>query len=240
MFSHDNIFGLLYLENDLVSGAFTEERLKILHIRFFLSKPENKRRGAMRKNCFLMLSHFFAVCFPGASAWAGDMDREELKKVYEGYIAASGDMCKFKTGLRYSRSDAIRTEATVSCLKNTYFMNNKDELIREMIAQNVGVKPYQIKVFLDARFYAFAKSRHMNVNVDHPLAALPTEPPDGVENMSVRQLCRYFSVPLKLAVEKLEMNKMVKGDPASAGDMALAGIAAQNGASPESVYLSLR
>ncbi len=180
-----------------------------------------------------------AVCLPGATAW-GDMDRDELKKAYEGYIAASGDACKFKTGLRYSRSDAVRVEATVSCLKNTYFLNNKDELIREMIARNVGAKPYQIKVFLDARFYAFAKSRRMNVNVDHPLAALPIEPPDGVESMSVRQLCRYFSIPVQLAVEKLEMKKLVKGDPASAEDMALAGIAAQNGESPEAVYLSLR
>jgi hypothetical protein len=195
----------------------------------------------MRKKLFFNFVAFFcAVCLLGASAWAGDMDRDELKKVYEGYIAASGDMCKFKTGLRYSRSDAVRTEAAVSCLKNTYFMNNRDELIREMIAQNLGVKPYKIKVFLDARFYAFAKSRRMNVNVDHPLAALPIEPPDGVESMSVRQLCRYFSIPVQLAVEKLEMNKLVKGDPASAEDMALAGIASQNGASPESVYLSIR
>ncbi len=80
-------------------------------------------------------------------------DKEELTKFYEAYITSEISKCQAKTALSKSRSANLRRCAAKNLKKAAFLQNNKDMLIKEMIKNDIGVKPYKIGYFLNKKFY---------------------------------------------------------------------------------------
>ncbi|MBW1836699.1 MAG: hypothetical protein JRF71_05350 [Deltaproteobacteria bacterium] len=81
-------------------------------------------------------------------------DKEELAKFYEVCISSEISKCQAKTTLSKSRSANLRGCAAKNLKKAAFLQSNKDMLIKEMIKNDIGVKPYKIGYFLNKKFYA--------------------------------------------------------------------------------------
>jgi hypothetical protein len=55
--------------------------------------------------------------------------------------------------MRKSKLLNIRREASLNCFKAHFLKTYKDELINDMITDNVGVKRYKMKHYLNAKFF---------------------------------------------------------------------------------------
>jgi len=92
--------------------------------------------------------------FPGTPVFSSDTgDIANPKRVYETRIDSCIRSCSAKTEYWHSRSENLRHRAAIECLKKAFFIRYRDELIREMMENQVGTKPYQIHRFLNQRFY---------------------------------------------------------------------------------------
>ena len=76
----------------------------------------------------------------------------QLEKYYEARIAEKIAKYQSKTELAKSRSKNLRLDAAIATEKATFLSLNKDILVKEMVEQNVGRKPYKIDVFLNQKF----------------------------------------------------------------------------------------
>jgi hypothetical protein len=55
--------------------------------------------------------------------------------------------------LRDTKSENLRKQALLYCLKVDFLKNNKNQLTDNLIAYNIGVKPHQIQSFLNKNFF---------------------------------------------------------------------------------------
>ncbi len=124
----------------------------------------------------------------GATQASGDENpTRETASAYGRIIDAFAADCLFKTDLRYSKSRHIRNDVAISCLKNGYWQHHREELIQAMTEAGVEAKGYQVRHFLNNRFFAHARARNLNLNAVDPLAALPENPPDEFEKMNSKR-----------------------------------------------------
>jgi hypothetical protein len=100
--------------------------------------------------CLLVGAITFIGVFP-STCIAGD--KEELVKFYESCISIEICDCQAKTALSKSRSANLRCYAAKKIEKMAFLKNNKDMLIKEMIKNDIGVKPHKIEHFLNNKFY---------------------------------------------------------------------------------------
>jgi hypothetical protein len=61
--------------------------------------------------------------------------------------------------LRNTKSENLRKQTIIYCLKLDFLKTHKKELANTMMASNVGVKPYKIKYFLDGIFFNEVKTK---------------------------------------------------------------------------------
>ena len=80
-------------------------------------------------------------------------DKEELAQFYQDFIANEIHQCQAKAYLVKSRSEKLRFCAAGKLKKAAFLQNNKDMLIKEMIKNDIGVKPYKIDYFLNKKYY---------------------------------------------------------------------------------------
>jgi hypothetical protein len=100
---------------------------------------------------FLVWIIIFIGVFPSTCT---SSDKKELAKLYEACISCEIQKCEAKTALCKSRSAKLRSCAAKKLKKMEFLKNNKDMLIKEMIKNDIGVKPYKIEYFLNKKFYA--------------------------------------------------------------------------------------
>lgn len=92
-------------------------------------------------------------------------DGVDLEAYYSGVIDKLIAKCKYKTDMRYSKSKAIRDAAMLSCLKTTFYKQNKERLIQAMIQADIGLKRYKVNYFLNSKFYKIV--RPSGVQITH-------------------------------------------------------------------------
>ena len=63
-----------------------------------------------------------------------------------------------KAELVNSQSENLRNEAARSLMKTAFVINFKDQLIREMAANNVTPKAYAVSHYLNGRFYEVVRA----------------------------------------------------------------------------------
>jgi hypothetical protein len=76
-----------------------------------------------------------------------------LKSVYSAAIDEAIAHYKTKILYRNSRSEKLQLAAALACMKAAFFKDFKDELIEDMIAANIGTKPYKIQYHLNHKFH---------------------------------------------------------------------------------------
>jgi len=80
-------------------------------------------------------------------------DDVNLTEHYSAIIEELVMQCKYKTAMRHSKSKVIRDAAMLSCLKTTFYRENKENLIHAMIEENIGIKRYKVCHYLNTQFY---------------------------------------------------------------------------------------
>ena len=112
----------------------------------------------MKRVFFILLVIVFLGSF-WSSASMGEMTTTiKLKQTYADYIDKLISRCKSKAERLNSKLLNIRREAALSVFKAYYFENYKEELIRDMIAENIGMKPHRIHYYLNKRFFNMLKT----------------------------------------------------------------------------------
>jgi hypothetical protein len=91
-----------------------------------------------------------------AFSWSDGIDNLETKYgIYvDEYISKSQSKADM---LRDTKSENLRKQATLYCLKADFLKNNKTRLTENLITYKVGLKPYKIKWFLDRNFFNTVK-----------------------------------------------------------------------------------
>ncbi|MDM8555891.1 hypothetical protein QUF75_14255 [Desulfococcaceae bacterium HSG7] len=86
-----------------------------------------------------------------------------LTEYYSAIIDELVMKCKYKTAMRYSKSDTIQNAAMLSCLKTTFYKKNKKNLIRAMIEENIGIKRYKVRYYLNTQFYNIVRPSRVRI-----------------------------------------------------------------------------
>jgi hypothetical protein len=88
-------------------------------------------------------------------ALGNETSRTDLEAIVDEYISA----CEAKSAMLNSRSENIRRDAMLACLRATFCRNAKAELIAELVAGNVSPKKHTVHHYLNARFNAVVGAR---------------------------------------------------------------------------------
>ena len=106
---------------------------------------------------FLVIS--LITLFGFKSAMASDTRKSDLASIYAAGIDSHISRCETKAARINSTSENIRKEAAMRSAMGTFFKNNKEELINEMISEGIGTKKYKIDYFLSSRFFQSLKKQ---------------------------------------------------------------------------------
>ncbi len=98
-----------------------------------------------------------------STSLAGEAGDVNLNAHYGEIIDNLVAKCKFKTQMRYSKSEVIRKAAMLSCLKTTFYNKNREALIRGMIGDNIGLKRYKAEYYLNTQFYNLVRPHRQMV-----------------------------------------------------------------------------
>jgi hypothetical protein len=98
------------------------------------------------------------ILFGPYSAFSQSEGIDNLETQYGIYIDGYISKLESKTGmLRNTRSERLRKQALLDCLKINYLKTNKEDLTELLAAYSVGEKPYKIQRFLDGNFFNTVK-----------------------------------------------------------------------------------
>jgi len=104
-----------------------------------------------------------------SSSLAGTNDDVNLKEHYGAIIDNLIDRCKFNTSMRNSKSEVIRKAAMLSCLKTTFYQNNREELIQAIDRlQQIGASKLIYAGASGLMFFSRA-SGAFSMKIRHPL-----------------------------------------------------------------------
>ena len=103
---------------------------------------------------FLILVAFSVVLVLGAFSASGDIDVDrDPAAFYTNCIDKKIACCDCKERLWNSRSKNLRSCSRVAILKAIFLSANREELVREMVANGVALKRYKVDYYLNKRFY---------------------------------------------------------------------------------------
>jgi hypothetical protein len=110
----------------------------------------------MKRNTILILS--MVMVFTGSVLAAPPVEgkyRSELEHILDDCIAA----CDSKAGLLDSKSEPVRRDAILACLKATYFRLAKASLIDELVAEKIAPDKYKVQCFIDNCFNQVVRNK---------------------------------------------------------------------------------
>ena len=108
----------------------------------------------MKSQILLILAVTIFAIFLGASTAISDENNsDQLTKFYENFIIEKIAQCNSKAKLIKSSSSNIQNWAEIESNKAAFFGEKKDMLIKELIKNDIGRKPYKIEYFLNKKFY---------------------------------------------------------------------------------------
>lgn len=84
----------------------------------------------------------------------------DLESVYSAAIDEAIAHCKAKVLYRNSKSEKLQRVAALACMKAAFFKDFKVELIEDMIAVNIGAKPYKIQYYLNQKFHGIINPKY--------------------------------------------------------------------------------
>ena len=101
-----------------------------------------------------LVSILLVMCVIGAAlVTAQSASKDQLVRYYESCIMKKIFNCNAKTVLKTSRSVNLRRKADLAKRQVTFFTSNKNVLIKEMVEQEIGQKPYKVEHYLNKRFF---------------------------------------------------------------------------------------
>jgi hypothetical protein len=68
--------------------------------------------------------------------------------LYEVWIDKEIGRCRLRANLAYSRGENLRFYGEKAAAQAAFFRHSKHQLVREMIEESVGTKPYKVNYFL--------------------------------------------------------------------------------------------
>ena len=92
---------------------------------------------------------------------AQSKSNEKLGKFYETYIFETIAKNKSKINLKNSRSENLRRVAGKAEERIRFLTLKKDILVDEMIAYDIGPKPYKMEYYLNKRFYEYSNCKRL-------------------------------------------------------------------------------
>ena len=108
----------------------------------------------MKRQLLLILVVIIFAFFLGISAAIGDENNSgQLTDFYDNFLNEKIAQCRSKAELIKSSSSNIQNWAEIESDKAAFFSKNKDMLIKELIKNDIGRKPYKIEYFLNKKFY---------------------------------------------------------------------------------------
>jgi len=107
----------------------------------------------MRKTFAIFFVVSVLTLFMAQTAMSVDTKNKELDVLYAAYIDDHVSRCETKAARIDSGSENIRKEAALRTLMGSFFKANKTDLIKEMIADDVGTQKHQVDYYLTSRFY---------------------------------------------------------------------------------------
>ena len=96
---------------------------------------------------------------------------ERMEKYYDACIEKLISNCQAKLFMGNSRHENMRRSAALYCLKAGFLRFHKSELIRDMMARDVGIKQYRICYYLNKRFFDLFSDAIRTVNLEYLLKA---------------------------------------------------------------------
>jgi len=110
------------------------------------------------KKIFVIFSIVILLTLFGAhSAMSLDTKTTDSVSLYGNYIDRHISRCESKAARINSKSDHIRHEAAVHTLMGAFFRDQRDELIKEMIAKDIGTKKHQVDYYLNSKFFGLLR-----------------------------------------------------------------------------------
>jgi hypothetical protein len=100
------------------------------------------------KAIFILSAIIVAGMILAVQALSGETNRAELEAIVDDYIGN----CEAKSAMLDSRSEKIRRDAMLACLRATFCRALRAELIDELVSSNVEPKSHKVYHFLNARF----------------------------------------------------------------------------------------
>jgi len=108
----------------------------------------------MKARSIIILSTIIVLSLVWTSSAVGQTaEAVYLKSVYSAAIDKAIAHCKAKISYRNSKSEKLQLAAALACMKAAFFKDFKIELIEDMIAANIGTKPYKIQYHLNHKFH---------------------------------------------------------------------------------------
>ena len=105
------------------------------------------------KICCLVSILLVMSVIGAALVTAQSASKDQLVRYYESCIMKKIFNCNAKTVLKTSRSVNLRQKADLATRQVTFFTSNKNMLIKEMVEQEIGQKPYKVEYYLNKRFF---------------------------------------------------------------------------------------
>lgn len=112
----------------------------------------------MKRRLFVLLFAGFLVAIWGSTALTQTVTTTQLEQVYSNYIDGFIARCESKAERRNSKLVNIRREAALYCFKAHFLERYKDELIRDMIAEDIGLREHRIHFYLNQSFFSMLRS----------------------------------------------------------------------------------
>jgi hypothetical protein len=107
----------------------------------------------MKKTFAIIFMVTILGLFGAHSAMSLDTKTTELESFYGNYIDRHISRCESKSARINSKSEHIRHEAALHTLMGAFFRDHRDELVKEMIAKDIGTKKHQVDYYLNSRFF---------------------------------------------------------------------------------------
>ena len=105
----------------------------------------------MRKKSILVLFSIFAGALWSSGAMSQVAPNVDSKMIYANYIDKLIANSEIKTQLVESEFENLRKAGAYHCSKAEFLSRNKENLVRDMCAENISFKPHAIEYYVNNR-----------------------------------------------------------------------------------------
>jgi len=118
------------------------------------------------KNASIFILIAVGIFLAIGQAAGENSDNASLRSYHEVVIDKLISNCKYKEAfMRDSRSENLRKAAAIGCLKAAYLKSHKEMLIENLIAAEIGKKPYKIQYYLNSKFFSVLRTATMTAKL---------------------------------------------------------------------------